>query len=190
MFHAAQRKGISKQYAGLTYWTPNINIFRDPRWGRGQETYGEDPVLTSKIGVSLVKGIQGDHPKYLKAGACGKHYVVHSGPEGLRHEFNARSSKKDMYETYMYAFHELVDAGVESIMCAYNRTNDEACCGSEYLLQEVLRDEWGFEGHIVSDCGALHDFFRGHGTSSNPAEAAALALKSGVNVNCGRTYMF
>ncbi len=190
MFHAAEKRGIAKQYGGLTYWTPNINIFRDPRWGRGQETYGEDPFLTSRIGVSLVKGVQGDHPKYLKAGACGKHFVVHSGPEGLRHEFNAIASKKDMYETYLFAFRELVDAGVESIMCAYNRTNDEACCGSNTLLQEILRSEWGFKGHIVSDCGALHDLYQGHGVSSNPVEAAALALKSGVNVNCGDTYSY
>ena len=190
MFHVADNKGISKRYGGLTYWTPNINIFRDPRWGRGQETYGEDPFLTARMGVSLVKGIQGDDPKYLKAGACGKHFAVHSGPEGLRHEFNAISSKKDLFETYLYAFHELVDAGVESIMCAYNRTNDEACCGSNTLLQEVLRDEWGFEGHIVSDCWALHDLYEGHGISSDPVEAAALALKSGVNVNCGDTYPY
>ena len=190
MFHVADNKGISKRYGGLTYWTPNINIFRDPRWGRGQETYGEDPFLTSRIGVSLVKGIQGDDPRYLKAGACGKHFAVHSGPEGLRHEFNAMASKKDLYETYLYAFHELVDAGVESIMCAYNRTNDEACCGSNTLLQEILRDEWGFQGHIVSDCWALNDFYQGHGVSANPVEAAALALKSGVNVNCGDTYPY
>ncbi|MFC2098118.1 glycoside hydrolase family 3 C-terminal domain-containing protein [Bacteroidota bacterium] len=188
-FHAAEAKGYGgMQYGGLTYWTPNINIFRDPRWGRGQETYGEDPYLTGKMGAALVKGIQGDHPKYLKAGACGKHYVVHSGPEGLRHEFNAIASKKDMYETYLYAFKELVDAGVESIMCAYNRTNDEACCGSELLLKGILRDEWGFEGHVVSDCWALRDFYEGHGVSSDSVEAAALALKSGVNVNCGNTF--
>lgn len=188
MFHAVEKRGISKQYGGLTYWTPNINIFRDPRWGRGQETYGEDPFLTSRIGISLVKGVQGDHPKYLKAGACGKHFAVHSGPEGLRHEFDAITSKKDMYETYLFAFRELVDAGVESIMCAYNRTNNEACCGSNTLLQEILRSEWDFKGHIVSDCWALHDLYEGHGVASDPVEAAALALKSGVNVNCGDTY--
>jgi beta-glucosidase len=188
MFHAADRKGIAKQYGGLTYWTPNINIFRDPRWGRGQETYGEDPYLTSEIGVSYVRGIQGDHSRYLKAGACGKHFAVHSGPEALRHEFNALANRKDLYETYLYAFHKLVDAGVESIMCAYNRTNDEACCGSPVLLKDILREEWGFEGHIVSDCWALHDFYEGHGVAADPVEAAALALKNGVNVNCGDTY--
>jgi len=190
MFHAMEEYGFSRRYGGLTYWTPNVNIFRDPRWGRGQETYGEDPFLTSQMGVSLVKGIQGDHPKYLKAGACGKHYVVHSGPEGLRHEFNAISSQKDLHETYLYAFRELVDAGVESIMCAYNRTNDEACCGSNTLLLDILRDSWGFEGHILSDCGALRDLYQGHGLAADPAEAAALALKTGVNLNCGNTYPY
>jgi beta-glucosidase len=190
MFNAYQENGFNRQYGGLTFWTPNVNIFRDPRWGRGQETYGEDPFLTSQIGVSLVKGIQGDDPRYLKAGACGKHYVVHSGPEGLRHEFNALVSQKDLHETYLYAFRELVDAGVESIMCAYNRTNGEVCCGSKTLLLGILRDEWGFKGHIVSDCGALRDFYEGHKVSANPVEAAALALKSGVNVNCGKTYPY
>ncbi len=189
MFHALEKHGFSRRYGALTYWTPNVNIFRDPRWGRGQETYGEDPFLTSQIGVSLVKGIQGDHPRYLKAGACGKHYVVHSGPEELRHEFNAITSQKDLHETYLYAFRELVGAGVESIMCAYNRTNEEACCGSQTLLLDILRDEWGFEGHILSDCGALNDLFQGHGLAAGPAEAAALALKSGVNLNCGDTYL-
>jgi beta-glucosidase len=188
MFHAMEEFGFSRRYGGLTYWTPNVNIFRDPRWGRGQETYGEDPFLTARIGVSLVKAVQGDHPKYLKAGACGKHFVVHSGPEGLRHEFNAVTSQKDLHETYLYAFKALVDAGVESIMCAYNRTNDEACCGSNTLLLDILRDEWGFEGHILSDCGALRDLYEGHGLTADPAEAAALALKSGVNLNCGNTY--
>jgi beta-glucosidase len=190
MFHAMEKYGFSRRYGALTYWTPNINIFRDPRWGRGQETYGEDPFLTSRMGVSLVKGIQGDHPKYLKAGACGKHYVVHSGPERLRHEFNAITSQKDLHETYLYAFKALVDAGVESIMCAYNRTNDEACCGSNTLLLDILRDEWGFKGHILSDCGALGDLYGGHRRAADPAEAAALALKSGVNLNCGNTYTF
>ncbi len=188
MFHAMEKYGFSRRYGGLTYWTPNINIFRDPRWGRGQETYGEDPFLTSRMGVSLVKGIQGDHPKYLKAGACGKHFVVHSGPEGLRHEFNAITSQKDLHETYLFAFRALVDAGVESIMCAYNRTNEEACCASNTLLMDILRDDWGFGGHILSDCGALRDLYQGHGLAADPAEAAALALKSGVNLNCGNTY--
>jgi beta-glucosidase len=190
MFHAATAKGFYRQYGGLTFWTPNINIFRDPRWGRGQETYGEDPYLTGQIGTALVRGIQGDHPTYLKAGACAKHYAVHSGPEGLRHEFNAVASKKDLYETYLPAFKALVDAGVEAVMCAYNRTNDEACCGSNTLLQEILRKEWDFRGHIVSDCWALHDLYEGHKVSANRVEAAALALKNGVNVNCGDTYPY
>lgn len=190
MYNAAQAAGNYKRYSGLTFWTPNVNIFRDPRWGRGQETYGEDPYLTSVLGVSFVKGLQGDHPKYLKTAACAKHYVVHSGPEKLRHEFNARVSQKDLYETYLPAFKSLVNAGVESVMCAYNRTNDEPCCASNYLLSEVLFGQWGFKGHVVSDCWALNDFYSdiGHGTVSNQVEAAALALENGVNLNCGNTY--
>ena len=190
MFQAAIDNGFYRQYGGLTFWTPNINIFRDPRWGRGQETYGEDPYLTGEMGASLVRGIQGDNPDYLKAGACGKHFAVHSGPEGLRHEFNAVVSKKDLYETYLPAFKKLVDAGVEAIMCAYNRTDGDACCGSNMLLQKILRDQWDFKGHIVSDCWALHDIYEGHGITENAVQAAALALKSGVNVNCGDTYPF
>ncbi len=190
MFHAATAKGYYRQYGGLTFWTPNINIFRDPRWGRGQETYGEDPYLTGQMGTALVKGIQGNDTNYLKAGACAKHYAVHSGPEGLRHEFNAIVSKKDLYETYLPAFKALIDADVEAVMCAYNRTNDEACCGSNTLLQEILREKWNFQGHIVSDCWSLHDFYEGHNVTDNPVEAAALALKSGVNVNCGDTYPY
>jgi beta-glucosidase len=190
IFHAATAKGYYRQYGGLTFWTPNINIFRDPRWGRGQETYGEDPFLTGQMGAALVKGIQGNDSIYLKAGACAKHYAVHSGPEGLRHEFNAIVSKKDLFETYLPAFKALVDANVEAVMCAYNRTNDEACCGSNTLLQEILRKKWNFQGHIVSDCWSLHDFYEGHNVTENPVEAAALALKSGVNVNCGDTYPY
>jgi beta-glucosidase len=188
MHNASVARGYRQQYSGLTFWTPNINIFRDPRWGRGQETYGEDPYLTSVLGVALVKGLQGDHSRYLKTAACAKHFAVHSGPEGLRHEFNALASLKDMYETYLPAFKSLVDAGVESVMCAYNRTNDEPCCASKFLLQDVLRKQWGFKGHIVSDCGALHDFYRGHNVTTDSIEAAALALKHGVNLNCGMVY--
>ena len=189
MFHAAVARDNRLRYTGLTFWTPNINIFRDPRWGRGMETYGEDPFLMSRIGVSFVKGLQGDHPRYLKAAACGKHYVVHSGPEGLRHEFNAISNKKDMHETYFPAFKALVqEANVEAIMCAYNRTNDEACCGSDFLLNEVLRNQWGFKGHVVSDCWGIIDFHEGHNITATPQESAALALKSGVNLNCGSIY--
>jgi beta-glucosidase len=188
MHNASVARGYRQQYSGLTFWTPNINIFRDPRWGRGQETYGEDPYLTSVLGVALVKGLQGDHSHYLKTAACAKHFAVHSGPESLRHEFNALASLKDMYETYLPAFKSLVDAGVESVMCAYNRTNDEPCCASKFLLQDVLRKQWGFKGHIVSDCGALHDFYKGHNVSADSIEAAALALKHGVNLNCGMVY--
>ncbi|NBC83123.1 MAG: glycoside hydrolase family 3 protein [Bacteroidetes bacterium] len=176
------------QYMGLTFWSPNVNLFRDARWGRGQETFGEDPYLTGLMGSAFIKGMQGDHPKYLKTGTCAKHYVVHSGPEGERHVFNAVADKQDMYESYLPAFKACVDAGVESIMCAYNRTNDEPCCGSEYLLQDILRDEWGFKGHILSDCWALLDFHTGHMVTDNMVESAAMALKAGVNLNCGDTY--
>jgi beta-glucosidase len=190
MYNVAQKAGNYKRYSGLTFWTPNVNIFRDPRWGRGQETYGEDPYLTSILGVSFVKGLQGDHPQYLKTAACAKHFAVHSGPEKLRHEFNAVVSRKDLYETYLPAFEALVNEGVESVMCAYNRTNNEPCCANNYLLKEVLFDKWGFKGHVVSDCWALVDFYSeiGHGTVSDQVEAAALALESGVNLNCGDTY--
>lgn len=190
MYNAAQAASNYKRYAGLTFWTPNVNIFRDPRWGRGQETYGEDPFLTGLLGVAFVNGLQGDDPTYLKTAACAKHFAVHSGPEKLRHEFNAVASLKDMYETYLPAFEALVDADVESVMCAYNRTNGEPCCASNYLLNDVLFEKWGFDGHVLSDCWALTDLYSdiGHGTVANKVEAAALALKSGVNLNCGDTY--
>ena len=188
MYNAAIKKDYHLKYGGLTFWTPNINIFRDPRWGRGQETYGEDPYLTSRMGVAFVRGLQGDDPRYLKVAACAKHYAVHSGPERLRHEFNAVASMHDMWDTYLPAFHALVDAKVEAVMCAYNRTNDEVCCGNTYLLQDVLRRQWNFKGHIVSDCWALTDFYQGHKVVSNPAQAAALALSRGVNLECGDTY--
>ena len=175
-------------YQGLTFWSPNVNIFRDPRWGRGQETFGEDPFLSGTMGASYVKGLQGSSPKYLKTAACAKHFAVHSGPEALRHEFNAISSLKDLRETYLPAFKKCVDAGVEAVMCAYNRTNNEACCGSNLLLQEILLNEWNFKGHIVSDCGALDNFHKKHGVTANSAESAALALKRGVDINCGETY--
>jgi beta-glucosidase len=190
MYNAAISHGYHEQYGGLTFWTPNINIFRDPRWGRGQETYGEDPVLTATMGVAFVRGLQGDDPKFLKVGACAKHFAVHSGPERLRHEFNAVVSMKDLWETYLPAFHALVDAHVEAVMCAYNRTNDEPCCGNTYLLQEVLRKKWNFSGHIVSDCWALSDFYNGHKFVKGPVQAAALALSRGVNLECGDTYPY
>lgn len=190
MHHAAVEKGHRLRYGGLTFWTPNINIFRDPRWGRGQETYGEDPYLTSVLAAAFVRGLQGDHPKYLKAAACAKHYAVHSGPEADRHVFNARVSPKDLYETYLPAFKALVDAGVEAVMCAYNRTNDEPCCGSKTLLGKILREQWGFQGHILSDCWALVDLHQGHKVTNSPVESAALAVNSGVNLNCGSTFPY
>lgn len=188
-FNKAQTIGNRGQYAGLTFWAPNVNLFRDPRWGRGMETFGEDPFLTSLLGVAFVKGMQGDNPELLKTAACAKHYVVHSGPESERHSFNALPTKKDFYESYTPQFKALVQKGrVESVMCAYNRTYNEPCCGSEYLMQDVLRDEFGFKGHVVSDCWAITDFFNGHNTEPDAAHAAAKALKSGVNLNCGNEF--
>ncbi len=189
VYNAAIAKNHYVKYGGLTFWTPNINIFRDPRWGRGQETYGEDPTLTSRLGVAFVRGLQGDDPRYLKVAACAKHYAVHSGPERLRHEFNAEASPQDLRETYLPAFRALVqDAKVEAVMCAYNSTNGEPCCGNEFLLGQVLRKEWGFRGHVVSDCGALDDLYEGHQVVKTKTEAAALALSRGVDLNCGDTY--
>lgn len=193
MHNAAKDKGYNKQYGGLTFWTPNINIFRDPRWGRGQETYGEDPFLTASIGTAFVKGLQGDNPNYLKTAACAKHYAVHSGPEKLRHEFNAEVSQKDLWETYLPAFQALVEAKVESVMCAYNSTDGQPCCANKYLISDVLLKKWNFKGHVVTDCGAIDDFYTpkdkgGHGTVKSEAEAAALVVKSGVSLNCGSSY--
>ena len=188
MYNASVKKGYHLWYSGLTFWTPNINIYRDPRWGRGQETYGEDPYLTATLGVAFVKGMQGNDPKYLKVAACAKHFAVHSGPEKLRHEFNAQPSMKDLWETYLPAFHALVDAKVEAVMCAYNRTNNEPCCGNTYLLQDVLRRQWQFKGHVVSDCWAISDFYQGHKFVANDVQASALALSKGVNLNCGNSF--
>lgn len=188
MYNVSVAKGYRQQYGGLSFWTPNINIFRDPRWGRGQETYGEDPYLTSRIGVAFVKGLQGDNPNYLKLAACAKHYAVHSGPERLRHEFNALPSKQDLWETYLPAFKALVDAKVEAVMCAYNRTNNEPCCGNTFLLQDVLRKKWDFKGHVVSDCWAINDFYKGHKVVSTVEQSVALALNKGVDLNCGDEY--
>ena len=188
-YNVAIANNNRSKYSGLTFWSPNVNLFRDPRWGRGQETYGEDPYLTSRIGVAFVKGLQGDNPKYLKAAACAKHYVVHSGPEALRHEFDAVVSMKDLWETYMPAFKALVtEAKVEGVMGAYNRTNGEACCASPFLMTEVLRDEWGFDGYFTSDCGAVNDIWQFHGLAKTPEEASALAIKAGMNMNCGNAF--
>lgn len=193
LHNAAKAKGYNMQYGGLTFWTPNINIFRDPRWGRGQETYGEDPYLTASLGSSFVKGLQGNNPKYLKTAACAKHFAVHSGPEKLRHEFNAEATPKDLWETYLPAFQALVEADVEVVMCAYNSTNGAPCCSNKYLITDVLRNQWQFKGHVVSDCWAIQDLYTpkekgGHGVVKTEAEAAALAVKSGVSLNCGNSY--
>lgn len=178
-------------YKGLTFWAPNINIFRDPRWGRGHETLGEDPFLTGLLGKRFVEGIQGHDPKYLKAAACAKHYAVHSGPEDIRHSFNAEVSQQDLWETYLPAFRTLVEeAGVEAVMGAYNRTNGEPCCGSKTLLTDILREKWGFQGHVTSDCWAIKDFYEGHGVTSGPEESVALAVNSGCDLNCGNLFLY
>ena len=183
-----RQKGMKNEYTGLTFWSPNINIFRDPRWGRGHETYGEDPHLTSMIGRAFVKGLQGADKKYLKVAACAKHFAVHSGPENGRHSFNAFVNEKDLYETYLYAFKSLVDINVESIMCAYNRTNNEPCCGSNKLIKNILRNSWGFKGHVVSDCGAIFDIYNNHKFTDSDLESVAYAVKGGVDLNCGSMY--
>lgn len=172
------------QYMGLTFWSPNINIFRDPRWGRGQETYGEDPYLTATMGTSFIKGLQGNDKKYLKTSATAKHFAVHSGPEKGRHEFNAIVDEKDLRETYLYAFKKLVDSGVESVMCGYNRLNDEPCCTGNTLLQKILRQEWKFKGHVVTDCWALEDIWLRHKVMKNSVEVTAAAIKAGINLDC------
>ncbi len=174
-------------FKGLTFWAPNINIFRDPRWGRGQETFGEDPFLSSTLGSAFIRGIQGDG-EFLKAAACSKHYAGHSGPEKTRHGFDAKISLKDLYETYLPAFEKTVEAGVAGVMGAYNRTNGEPCCAHSYLLVEVLRKKWGFDGYVVSDCGALGDIYKFHKFTETKAEAAAVALNSTCDLNCGETY--
>jgi len=190
-FQEASKKGNTGQYNGLTFWTPNVNLFRDPRWGRGQETYGESPYLSGALGKAFVKGLQGEDPDHLKTAACAKHFAVHSGPEALRHEFDAQVSPKDLRETYLPAFKTLVtESGVEAVMGAYNRVNGEPACGSPTLLQDILREEWGFQGHVVSDCWAIRDFHQHHKVTSRPEESVALALNSGCDLNCGCTYEF
>lgn len=186
-YNAASAHGDRDIYKGLTIWSPNVNIFRDPRWGRGHETYGEDPYLTSRLGESFVKGLQGDG-SYLKTAACAKHFAVHSGPEKERHHFDAKATRKDMWETYLPAFQACVEAGVESVMGAYNRTNGEPCCANTYLMEEVLRGKWHFEGHYVSDCWAIKDFHENHKVTRNAEESAYLALERGCDLNCGCTY--
>ncbi|NHJ21369.1 MAG: glycoside hydrolase family 3 protein [Candidatus Lokiarchaeota archaeon] len=183
--HEAVRSNERKIYQGLTFWSPNVNIFRDPRWGRGQETYGEDPYLTSKMGVTFVKGLQGDHPKYLKLVATPKHYVAYSGLENERHKFDAQVSKKDLWESYLPAFEACICEGkAEAIMGAYNRVNGEPCCASEFLLNDILRKKWEFKGHVVSDCGAIKDIFQDHKVVETGAEAAAMAINAGCDLFC------
>ena len=189
-YNSYQKYGDYGIYKGITFWSPNVNIFRDPRWGRGQETYGEDPYLASRMGVSFVKGLQGDDPRYLKTAACAKHFAVHSGPEKLRHEFDAKATKQDMEETYFPAFHALVDAGVAGVMGAYNRVNGEPACGSKTLLRDVLREKWGFKGYVTSDCWAVADFHNHHKVTSGPLESVKLAVDNGCHLNCGCTYEY
>jgi beta-glucosidase len=188
-YNGQSRHGDRDIYKGLTVWSPNINIFRDPRWGRGHETYGEDPYLTSRLGVRFIKGLQGDG-KYLKVAACSKHFAVHSGPEAVRHHFDAKANAKDMNETYLPAFEATVkEAEVESVMGAYNRVNGEPACGSETLLKKTLRGKWGFKGHVVSDCWAVRDFHENHKVTATAPESAALAIRNGCDLNCGNTYL-
>jgi beta-glucosidase len=187
--HDAVRNGRRGIYEGLTFWSPNINIFRDPRWGRGMETFGEDPYLTARMGVQFVKGMQGDDPKYLKTISTPKHFAVHSGPEPERHVFDAVVDERDLRETYLPAFRATVlEANAQSVMCAYNRFRGEPCCGSSELLQKILRDEWGFSGYVVSDCWAIMDFYTTHKVDKTAPQAAARGLLAGTDVNCGVTY--
>lgn len=190
-FNMQQQYGDTDIYKGLTFWSPNVNIFRDPRWGRGHETFGEDPYLTSRLGVRFVQGLQGHDDTYLKAAACAKHFAVHSGPEDIRHSFNAVATKQDMAETYLPAFKACVqEAGVEAVMGAYNRTNGAPCCGNKELLQDTLREKWGFEGHVVSDCWAIKDFHEGHKVTDTPVESVAMAMNNGCDLNCGNLFHY
>src|SRR5262245_32320164 len=187
--HQFVRQGKRGRYQGLTFWSPNINICRDPRWGRGQETYGEDPYLTGRLGVAFVKGLQGDDPRYYKVIATAKHYAVHSGPEADRHRFDVHPSERDLWETYLPAFRALVEEGqVSALMGAYNRVNGESASASQRLLQDVLRTAWKFDGYIVSDCDSVEDIFMHHKIAPSAEAASALAIKAGMDLNCGRTF--
>ncbi|MCI9079642.1 MAG: glycoside hydrolase family 3 protein [Lachnospiraceae bacterium] len=189
-FNEFSRRGDRGIYKGLTFWAPNINIFRDPRWGRGHETFGEDPYLSAELGIAYIKGLQGDDSEHLKSAACAKHFAVHSGPEELRHEFDAQVSDHDLYDTYLYAFSRCVrEAGVEAVMGAYNRVNGEPACGSKRLLKDILRGEWKFQGHIVSDCWAVNDFHENHHVTDTVEQSAALAVENGCDLNCGTAYL-
>ncbi len=189
-FNMQQKHNDRDIYKGLTFWAPNVNIFRDPRWGRGHETFGEDPYLTSRLAVRYIEGIQGNG-EFMKAAACAKHFAVHSGPENLRHEFNAEISEQDLRETYLPAFQACVEeAHVEAVMGAYNRVNGEPCCGSNRLLNDILRGEWNFAGHVTSDCGAIEDFHERHKVTDGPVESAAMAMKNGCDLNCGKMFLY
>ena len=188
-YEASVSIGRRAWYAGLTFWSPNVNIFRDPRWGRGMETWGEDPFLTGTMGTAFIRGLQGDDPVYLKAAACAKHFAVHSGPERLRHTFDACPSRKDLFETYLPAFEKCVREGhVETVMGAYNRVYGESASASRFLLHDLLREQWGFTGHVVSDCGAVCDVWRGHKIVETPQQAAALAMNAGLTIECGNCF--
>jgi len=185
---AIQENKTNERYLGLTYWTPNINIFRDPRWGRGQETYGEDPFLTTYLGAAFVRGLQGNDPKYLKAAACAKHFAVHSGPEPSRHSDNFNPTVYDLWDTYLPAFKELITkANVEGVMCAYNAVNTQPCCGNDLLMNDILRKQWKFKGYVTSDCWAIDDFFKYHKTHKNATESAVDAVLHGTDLECGQT---
>lgn len=190
VYNLSVAKGNTLQrYTGLTFWTPNINIFRDPRWGRGHETYGEDPHLTAEMGMAMVRGLQGDDPRYLKVSACAKHFAVHSGPEPLRHEFNATASEHDLMETYLPAFHRLIDeAGVSGVMCAYNSFNGQPCCGSNQFMRKILLHDWKFQGYVTSDCWAIADFLYGHKTHPDSVSAVSDAVLHGTDLECGEAY--
>lgn len=189
-YHAFQQEDDHDIFKGLTFWSPNINIFRDPRWGRGHETYGEDPYLTSRLGVAFIKGLQGPDRDSLKTAACAKHFAVHSGPEGIRHEFNAECDRYDLWNTYLPAFEAaVIEGGVESVMGAYNRTLGEPCCGSKLLLKDILRDKWHFDGHVVSDCWAIKDFHENHKVTRTPCESVAMAVGNGCDINCGNMFV-
>ena len=191
MHHNGVRNAEEGYVCGLTFWSPNINLDRDPRWGRGQETYGEDPYLTGRMAVPFIEGLQGNDPKYIKVISTVKHYVVHSGPEALRHEFNTISNDRDFWETYMPHFITAVkEANVQSVMCAYSRLNGESCCGSDLLLNKILRKKLGFKGYVVSDCGSVSDIYEGHHLANSFEDAAIISLNSGVDLNCGRTMSF
>ncbi len=190
-YNMQQKYGDHDIYKGLTFWAPNVNIFRDPRWGRGHETFGEDPYLTSRMGVRFIEGLQGDDDNYMKSAACAKHFAVHSGPEDERHSFDARVSAQDLFETYLPAFEACVKEGkVEAVMGAYNRTNGEPCCGSRTLLIDILRKGWGFEGHVTSDCWAVKDFHEHHKVTSSALESAAMAMENGCDLNCGSLFLY